>query len=208
MLPQKNLPYHLTIILLLFFASCAHRQSGQNADIIWHGSSQIPIKEARAIFDEGIHFVEQGDYGNARRCFSKANRECPNIPIVLDALGNISAKTGDPEKGITYYARALNIDSDFVNSYTNWGSALDIILQFEQAKGIARLGLARPSFDKYDRASLFYSLASTYFLEKQYDSALIFIDSAKRNSGHGRIYDLATKTEIQVKSKMSLPAGK
>jgi Tfp pilus assembly protein PilF len=174
-------------------------------NIILHGNSEISNKEAKAIFESGLRFVEQGDYGTARQRFFEANHECPNNPVILNAIGGTFSQTGNPDRGNTYFERALKLDSNFINSYTNFGSSLNLTMRFEEAKQIFRLGLARSLIDSFNRSSLFLNLANSYFLNKEYDSALIFIDSAKANSGHGRIYNLAVQAQSQINIRIPLP---
>lgn len=205
---KQSVPYHLVLVIFLICVSCRHKKPPHNVDIILHDNSQIPNKEARAIFESGLGFVEQGDYGAARRRFFEANHQCPNNPTILNAIGGTFSQTGSPDQGNTYFERALKLDSNFINSYINFGSSLNMMMRFEEAKQIFRLGLARPSIDSFNRSSLFLSLANSYFLDKDYDSASVFIDSAIKNSGHGRIYKLALQARGQINSRQPLPVKK
>lgn len=205
---KRTVPYYILLVLFFTCISCKYKNKPPNVDIVLHNNPDIPNKEAKVLFERGLSCIEQGDYGGARRCFSEANHECPNVPVILNGIGSTFSQTGNPALGNTYFERALKIDSDFMHSYTNMGASLNLLSQFENAKEIFRLGLARPSATKFYRSELFLNLANSYYLEGEYDSALVFIDSAKMNSRHGKIYDLAVQAQIAINRKMPLPATK
>jgi Tfp pilus assembly protein PilF len=170
---KQILLFPIFLISLLDCCSCKQRRTPPSVDVVLHQNLDIPDKEARDIFGKGLHFIEQGKYSDARQCFFDANRKCPNIPVIINAIGSTFSQTGNPERGNTYYERALKIDSSFINSYSNYGASLNSMMRCEEAKHIFRLGLARPSLDSFNRSSLFLNLANSYFLEKDNDSTNI-----------------------------------
>jgi Tfp pilus assembly protein PilF len=203
---KQTFPYYILLIPLFLCGNCRNKRTARDEDIILRGGSAISNKEAREIFEIGLHSVEQGDYGTARQRFLEADHACPNNPEILNSIGGTYTQTGNPERGISYFARALKIDSNYINSYANFGASLNHIMRFEDAKQIFRRGLGRPSDNRYERSVLFLNLANSYFSEKEYDSALVFIDSAKKYSGRGRVYELALKAQSQINVKMPQPA--
>jgi len=200
--------FSAVLVPFLICVSRRHKKPTRNVEIILRDNSGIPNKEARTIFENGLRLVEQGDYGAARLRFSEANQVCPNNPTILNAIGGTFSQTGSPKQGNEYFERALKLDSNFINTYSNFGSSLNQMMRFEEARQIFRLGLTRPSIDSFGRSSLFLNLANSYFLEKEYDSASAFVDSAITNSRHGRIYKLAIQARGQINSRSPLPAKK
>jgi tetratricopeptide (TPR) repeat protein len=190
------------------FVSCKHKHTPPSTDVVLHHTPDIPDNEARVIFENGLHFIDQGNYGDARQCFFEANRKCPNVPVILNAIGATFSQTGNPQRGNTYFERALTIDSNFINSYPNLGASLNTMMRYEEAKHIFRLGLARTSMDSFNRSSLFLNLANSYFLEREYDSASVFLDSAKTNSRHGKVYNMAVRAQSEINGKTPLPVKK
>jgi len=203
---KQTVPYYIVFITFFICASCKHKNAAPSIDIVLRGNLEISDKKARAIFERGLRFIEEGDYGTARKRFFEANRECPNNPTILNAIGSTFSQTGNPDLGNTYFERALKIDSNFINSYANFGASLNLTMRLDEAKQVLRLGLARDSKDSSNRSLLFLNLANSYFLNKEYDSALEFIDSTKRNAGHGRVYNLALQAQSEVNIRMPQPA--
>lgn len=208
MVRKQTAPYYVVLSILLICAACKYKTKPPNTDLVLHGNPEIKNKAARAIFEEGLHFIELGDYGSARKRFFDANRACPDNPFILNAIGGTFSQTGSPDKGNTYFERALKLDSNYLITYANLGGSLNLTMRYEEAKQIFHLGLIRPTHDSLSRSSLFLNLANTYFLNKEYDSALVFLDSAKAHSGHSRIYGLALEAQAAINRKFPIPVKK
>jgi len=165
------------ILLWGVLPSCRHedKKSLHDYDVISHKDNDIPNKEASAYFEKGLQYVEKEDYANAKNAFIKADDACPNTPVILNAIGNTIIHTDIPENGAPYY---------------------------ERAKHIFYLGLARPSTYKTDRRALFLNLAYSYCLEKEYNQALIFLDSAKSGANHDQIYNAAEEADKLIRTNI------
>jgi len=197
--------YLLILIPFLLLVSCKHSRKAPSIDLIGHDVPDIPNQEARALFQSGLNDIEKRDYGAARESFSEANKICPNNPEILNGIGATFSQTGNPTRGIEYFERALKIDSNFFHAYANLGASLNQMGQFAEAKRIFNLGLARPKANRFYRSEILFNLANSYYQEEDYDSSLVFLDSAKRTSGPGKMYDMVIRAENDIHSKMPLP---
>lgn len=183
--------------------SCEHRNKKDVPyyDLVLHKDNHIPNKEANDYFEKGLQCIERRDYANAKNAFLHADHICPNMPVILNAIGNSTAYTEVPENAIPYYEKALEVDSTFIKTYVNFGCCLNNMRDYERAKHIFNLGLTRPSAYKTDRRALFLDLANSYFLEKNYEKALILLDSARAGGYHDQINNLAEIAARNIRTK-------
>jgi len=128
-----------------------------------HKDNHIPNKEANEYFEKGLQCIEKRDYANAKNAFLHADRICPNMPVILNAIGNSIVYTEAPENGVHYYEKALAVDSTFIKTYINFGCCLNNM--------------------------------------RDYEKALILLDSAKAGGYHDQIANLAERAERDIRTK-------
>ncbi len=61
----------------------------------------------------GVEFVEKGDFEKARKAFETAQRKAPRDPDVLNMLAYTQRKTGQLDRAISTYQRALKLRPRF-----------------------------------------------------------------------------------------------
>ena len=66
-----------------------------------------------AEYEKGVEHVESGNFTQARRLFERARTTRPNDPEVLNMLAYTQRKTGQLDRAIETYKRALSIKPDF-----------------------------------------------------------------------------------------------
>ena len=198
--------WFLYVLLLESLVSCKHNSKKHGHfytyDIVFHKDNHIPNKEASEYFEKGLQYVDKGNYENAKNAFIKADHACPNMPVILNAIGNTIIETEIPEDAMPYYEKALKVDSTFIKTYINFGCCLNSMRNYERAKHIFYLGLARPITYKTDRRALFLDLANSYYFEREYTQALAFLDSAKAGPSHDQIYDAAEEAERHIRTNL------
>jgi tetratricopeptide (TPR) repeat protein len=184
--------------LFLALSSCKGKTDDNDIGVVLHNDNHIPDKQANDYFDKGIKYVEHGDYDQAKNFFLKADQRCPNLPVVLNSIGNCYVVMHLPESGIPYYEKALKADSSFVKSYINLGNCLNNLKDFEKATQILYLGLARNSPYPIDRHMLFLNLASAYYYQHNKDKAVEMLDSITADPNHDQVFEQAVEFEKHI----------
>ena len=59
-----------------------------------------------------------------------------------------------------------------------------------------------------DRRSIFFNLANSYYLEKDYSRALTLLDSAKAGLTQGQVYHQVEAFEKRIRINLSLKSAK
>jgi tetratricopeptide (TPR) repeat protein len=188
------------------FVSCKEKDHG--AQIINTGLRDVtlPNKEAENDFNKGLSYVRQENYTAAKDFFMRADEESPNTPVILNAVGNCLDRCGQALEGFKYYKKALRIDSNYIETYANFGASLNNIDSFDEAEAIFRIGLIKKPSPSFQRSRLYFNLAYSYNALGQWDSALSVLDRAKIGLKDQKTLDGIKKMENHV--KMSALTGK
>lgn len=98
----RRLPLSLfpTPLLLLAFAGAALAAGSPDR-------SNAKDDAPPAAYEMGMKLVEQGDFEKARKAFETAQRKAPRDPDVLNMLAYSQRKTGQLDRAIATYQRAL-----------------------------------------------------------------------------------------------------
>ena len=183
------------------FISCKEKTNGDHIINARLGDITLPNKEAENDFNKGLFYVRQENYSAAKDFFLRADEESPNTPIILNALGNCSDRTGKVLEGFKYFKKALQIDGNYIWTYINYGCSLNNDHQFNEAEMIFRQGLTRRSPPSFERSVLYLNLADTYYHRDQPDTALSLLDSAKMGLKDQKTYSAILKFEDQIKRR-------
>jgi tetratricopeptide (TPR) repeat protein len=202
MKPSKIL--FLFPLLAVMFA-CKAKKKGSNIVDVSLGEIHLPNQEAENDFNKGLFYIRQENYSAAKDFFLRADEESPNTPIILNAIGNCLDRTGNPSQGFIYFKKALQIDSNFMRTYVNYGCSLNNSRRFDEAETIFRLGLRKRPMISLERSSLYCNLADTYYHRSQNAIALSLLDSAKMGLSSNRLYDVIVKFENKIKHTTYLP---
>lgn len=188
-------------LLILALSSCKGKTDNNEINIVLHNDNHIPDRQANEYFDKGIQCVEQNDLGQARTYFLKADRQCPNIPVILTAIGNCYTGMHSPESGVPYFEKALKADSSFVKTYVNFGNCLNSMNDFEKAIDILNLGLSHRTTYQIDRHGLFLNLAIAYYCLHNKEKASQMLDSITSDTHHDQFYQKA----VQLRKSIDTP---
>jgi tetratricopeptide (TPR) repeat protein len=196
---------------LLFFAfwaamlSCKSKRHGDR--IINTGLSDIhlPNQEAENDFNKGLFYIRQENYSAAKHFFLMADEESPNTPVILNAIGNTMERVGDTLQGLTYFEKAMRIDSNFFKTYVNYGCALNNCSRYDEAEKIFRIGLSKRSLPPFDRTLLYLNMANSYYGRDQNDNAIALLDSAKIGLTNPSFYNQIEQFENRVKREAHWP---
>ncbi|MHA4810795.1 tetratricopeptide repeat protein [Flavitalea flava] len=184
-----------------FFSSCKRaRKNDGTIDLFTGASNSIKIKSANDHFERGLYFANQKNYEDAKDYFNKADGECPNTPVILNALGIVLSRTGDSAKAFLVFQKALRIDSTFIRTYVNYGGCLNEAGKYKTAITIFNLGLNIFPAPLFERRLLYVNLANSYLKLNQNSKALLLLDSAKSGLSKGVLYNKVIAIERSVKS--------
>lgn len=96
-----------------------------------HSTSQNVL--AQLAYDDGMEFMEEGDYSNAIPKFKKAIEIDPNFAFSWDNLGVCYKKTNQYEQAITAYKKSLDINPDGRLPLMNIAVTYNLKKEYEQA---------------------------------------------------------------------------
>ena len=96
-----------------------------------HSTSQNVL--AQLAYDDGMEFMEEGDYTNAIPKFKKAIEIDPNFAFSWDNLGVCYKKTNQYEQAITAYKKSLDINPDGRLPLMNIAVTYNLKKEYEQA---------------------------------------------------------------------------
>jgi len=181
--------------------SCKEKDNGARMINTGLRDITLPNKEAENDFNKGLFYVRHGNYSAAKDFFMRADDESPNTPVILNGVGNCLDRCGEALEGFKYYTKALRIDSNYIETYVNYGASLNNSGRFEEAEAIFRIGLRKKSSPSFDRSRLYFNLAYTYNERSQLDSALSVLDSAKIGLKDQNILDGIKQMENHVKMR-------
>ncbi len=192
-----NCKYKYSVFTLLFFciislASCSDKTKNDSSDVfIFHDTKEITNENAKKWFEKGLWYVEHNEYEYAKRCFIKADMIYPNSPIILNAIGDALLNTNGDSTSIDYYKKSLNLDSNFIPTYTNYGAYLNAKRQYVDAKTILYLGLTKCVTKKVsaNKGLLMLNLAYSYDGLGDFKNSYAFLDSAQEAAPNEKIYN-------------------
>jgi len=83
----------------------------------------LDLKPAYDKYDKAMALASKKDYAQARQLLSEAAAAIPKEARFQQALGDIALAEKDPQKAITYYDKAIELDSGYFGSYLGAGVA-------------------------------------------------------------------------------------
>ena len=188
-------------LIFLTFSSCKQKNNEDNIyDIILDNNNGIEDSFANYMFEKGLYYVNHNEYQKAKDCFLKSDKAYPNTPVILNAVGNMVARTEDISNASPYFEKALRIDSNYIRTYINYGASLNGAKRYEEAEFFLWLGLNKNPKYGIDRRSLYANLAVTYYALNQKSMSFALLDSAKNGLSEGDFYDKIILMEQQLKS--------
>ncbi len=198
---KKKQSFAYLAIYLLVTAGCHHKTADNRTDeLVQRSDINIPNADAKKLFSEGLDDIESKKYTDAKTYFLKADSISPNSPLILNALGNLSAQSNNDSMTESYFARALNIDSSFTKSYINYGVYLNNKAHYAEAVKLFNIGLYKKISNKEDEQVLYFNLANSYYLMKQKGEALKCLEEAKAIAPNSRLYQKIIDFQKQIQS--------
>jgi tetratricopeptide (TPR) repeat protein len=196
------------LFLFAFWAamlSCKSKEHGDTLINTGLGEIHLPNQEAENDFNKGLFYIRQENYSAAKHFFLMADEESPNTPVILNAIGNSMERVGDTLQGLTYFKKAMRIDSNFLKTYVNYGCALNNCRRYDEAEEIFRIGLSKRSLPPFDRTLLYLNLANSYYYRDQNDNAIALLDSAKMGLTNRSFYNEIDQFENRIKQEAHWP---
>lgn len=95
---------------------------------------QAAASDWRLNFTRAVHERNTGQLQQAEHHFQAALEQAPDLPILLNSLGNLRFIQKDFDSAIAFYRAALQRDSKYVPAHYNLAQALREKLQFEEGQ--------------------------------------------------------------------------
>jgi len=200
--------FYLFGIIVAFTFSCDGlgnknkvKSDDEIVDFILKSNNGIKDSLANQMFNKGVFYINHSDFPKAREYFQKADSICPNTPVILNSIGNVTSRIDGGLEAIRYFDKALKYDSSFIKTYNNYGCCLNGLKKYKEAKNIFYLGLERTSKYKFDRQMIYVNLADSYYMLGQKRKALELLDSAKINLEDKNLHDEIIYFEDKINSE-------
>jgi tetratricopeptide (TPR) repeat protein len=123
----------------------------------------------------------------------------PNTPSILNGIGDMTQRIDSGLVAIKYYKKSLQIDSNFVKTYIEYGGCLNSLKKYREAISIFYLGLNRKAEIISDKQVTYMNLAYSYYSLDQNKKALEILDSAEIGmKAEGDIYKNLSCLEYNI----------
>ena len=146
-------------ILFILFASC------------YSIKAQVDMKK-------GFHFLENGNFENAKTFFKDVLKESPNNVTAKICYGRALGLTGETKEAIAIFSTLLTNDSTNFEVQLNYAESLLWDTQFVKAKNYYRKLLK----EKPENFNVLLGYANTLSNLKEFEEALFFINRAIEKS--------------------------
>lgn len=87
----------------------------------------------KELLEKGLARHQRGDFAEAARLYSTILESDPDHFDALHLLGIAVLQSGEAERGVAYFRRAIAIDGAFAPAHSNLGNALQELGHFEEA---------------------------------------------------------------------------
>lgn len=169
-----------------------YRAGHDNQRALTHYESALSLgldepQKASVLAQMGMIHYEQGQYLAARSTLERAAAITPNDPTLLYTLGETTIKTGEPEKALDYFQKAVAISPSTrgLKTLANLNVKLG---HWQAAEQNYRQLLASHKLSLGDKAKIYESLSFVYAQLGQNDVAADYLDKA---IAAGRDYEYA-----------------
>nr|WP_319401666.1 tetratricopeptide repeat protein [uncultured Carboxylicivirga sp.] len=169
------------IIILLLFTSCIGKETKTNDyKVVNHNFPElITNSAAKENYYKGIEKIENGDYKKAHKFLKEASKNEPNNKRILNALGNVEHELGNNDLSIECYEKALKVDSNYFETYLNYGVLLNETNQSLKAKRLLTKAIKLDINDSSAKGVLCFNLAISHYNLQECDEAISLAQKAK-----------------------------
>jgi tetratricopeptide (TPR) repeat protein len=136
-----------TLVFILTLNSC----KGQNEentkvktdtkDVIFYENDGIKDKTAKALFAEGLKYVDNQNFEKAKEKFIEADKIESRNPVILNGIAQAETRLGNIEKSNEISLNIISIDSTHTETYSNLGQNYLKSQEYEKAKDILIRGM-------------------------------------------------------------------
>src|SRR5690606_10686548 len=156
------------------------KPSGIKKPHMFIGNEKFESKKAEDICNEGIRYVEMGEFLKAEVKFKQALTYEPNNPTILNNLGNFEDYMGYKEKAIAFYKEAFTAsDSSYFNAAYNLGRMYCKSGEYVESEKILNYLIDNFKEPQFQSASS-YLLANVYLQLKNCEKAKIHYQKSKK----------------------------
>lgn len=108
-----------------------------HADYLW-APPPVELNQAgwESRFIQAAYATQRGDYAGAEAFYQGALKENPNVPIILNNLGNLAFYRKEYEEAIDYYQQAIDVAPELVSAHYNMSQAYREMLLFKEGEAV------------------------------------------------------------------------
>ncbi|MGJ0427855.1 tetratricopeptide repeat protein [Methylobacter sp.] len=159
-----------------------YRASHDNQQALAHYENALKLgldepQKASVLAQMGMIHYEQGQYPEARSALERAAALTPNDPALLNTLGETALKTGEPEKALDYFQKAVAI-SPTARSLKTLANLNLKLGRWQAAENNYRQLLAGHKLAAREKAKIYESLSFVYTQLGQNEAAADYLDKA------------------------------
>ena len=130
--------------------------------------------EVQAEFQQGLVLHQQGKLAEAERLYEEVLQRAPDHFSALHLLGVIALQTRRPERGVELITKAIGLNSNSAEAYSNLGRGLRDLKRFDEALASYDKAIAL----KPDFAEVYFNRGNALNVLKHFDEALASYDKA------------------------------
>jgi tetratricopeptide (TPR) repeat protein len=154
----------------------------------------------------GYSYRYLGQYDKAEEAFKKYTSLIPDDPNPYDSYAELLLKSGQFEKSIAMYRKALEINPGFVFSHV--GIATNLMLQGDHAAAREQLRtMYAESTNEGRRRQALSALATTFIDEGLFDSAIVYVEKQKAMAEESRDFS-ALSGDMLMLTVISIETGR
>ena len=99
------------------------------------------METAKSLKDKGNHYVQERNYVEALKCYSKAIELDSNDPILYSNRSAMYYNLNEYENAIKDADKAISLKSNYPKAYLRKGNALESLLKYDEALNTYNIGL-------------------------------------------------------------------
>lgn len=189
----------LAFPLFAILNSCSLSDQERNERvIIGNEYSGIKSSEAKSLAKLADSTAKNHDYHKAHDYYVKANSVEPDNPNILNSLANIESLLGKTEEAITHFKQVINIDSNYLQAYASYGTALGEAKRYSEAIPILKMGFQRSKPTQFDHYVLSFNLAIYNYKAGNCKEASQYIGIAGSSQFHNENFNSVTRKTAEI----------
>ncbi len=185
----------LVVILTLFLTAATAKENRAWSDIhaLWDNAAHIRPDYWAVRYENGIYYLQEDRFAEAKACLSKAAELEPDRPIIHNALAQAHASLGETALASLQFQKAIELNPEFYEAWNNLGIMYFNLGDYATAEPYIKQAVAL----KPDAAEFLLNLGSCHVRLGRYAEAIPELERGTqyRPQDAESLYELAVAYE-------------